>query len=166
MRSIFLKDMAYHKARVSMTVIGIMVLIMLILLLGGIMNGLRWQARRYVEFTGADVCVARGRSGGVFVGFTRRNPEYVLPSLGERGPSYKGQGYDPNTPAASLICAQVRPIVRGQATKAVVVGYKQGQLGGPRADQLAEGRLFEAVEEEYSPEQEVPAEVVVDETMG
>lgn len=166
MRPIFLKDMAYHKARVGMTVVGIVVLIMLILLLGGIMNGLRWQAKRYPEFTGADVWVSRERSGGVFVGFSMLNSEYVEPQLSQRGPVFRGKGYDPATPVSPLIFAQVLPLVRGKEKKAVVVGYKIDQLGGPRADQLVEGRLFEGVEGAYSPEQQAAAEVIVDETMG
>ena len=75
MRSVFLKDMAYRKARVVLTTIGIFVLVVLVLLLGGIMNGLRWQAQRYFEFTGADIWIAKQRSGGVAVGFSLLNTE-------------------------------------------------------------------------------------------
>ena len=49
MKTLFLKDMRYRQARVVLTALGITVLISLILLLGGIMNGMRIQARQYVE---------------------------------------------------------------------------------------------------------------------
>ena len=52
MKTLFLKDMRYRQARVILTTLGITVLISLILLLGGIMNGMRIQARQYVESTG------------------------------------------------------------------------------------------------------------------
>ena len=41
MKTLFLKDMRYRQARVVLTALGITVLISLILLLGGIMNGMR-----------------------------------------------------------------------------------------------------------------------------
>jgi len=155
MHSVFLKDMAYRKARVVLTTIGIFVLVALVLLLGGIMNGLRWQARRYFEFTGADIWIAKQRSGGVAVGFSLLNPEYVIPSV-------RDPGIDPNVPISPLIFAQARPVVHGKETKAVVVGYQIGQLGGPKQEQLSEGRLFKPSEGEYSPEQELPpGEVVI-----
>ena len=155
MHSIFLKDMAYRKARVVLTTIGIFVLVALVLLLGGIMNGLRWQARRYFEFTGADIWIAKQRSGGVAVGFSLLNPEYI--KLAIRDP-----GIDSNMPVSPLIFAQARPVVHGKETKAVVVGYKIGQLGGPREEQLSEGRLFISTQGEFSPEQQLaPAEVVI-----
>jgi len=155
MHSIFLKDMAYRKARVVLTTIGIFVLVALVLLLGGIMNGLRWQARRYFDFTGADIWIAKQRSGGVAVGFSLLNPEYI--KLAIRDP-----GIDSNMPVSPLIFAQARPVVHGKETKAVVVGYKIGQLGGPREEQLSEGRLFISTQGEFSPEQQLaPAEVVI-----
>ena len=155
MRSIFLKDMAYRKARVVLTTIGIFVLVVLVLLLGGIMNGLRWQAQRYFEFTGADIWIAKQRSGGVAVGFSLLNPEYVIPAI-------RDPGIDPNVPISPLIFAQTRPVVHGKETKAAVVGYQIGQLGGPRQEQLSEGRLFTPTTGEYSPEQQLaPAEVVI-----
>ena len=155
MRSVFLKDMAYRKARVVLTTMGIFVLVVLVLLLGGIMNGLRWQARRYFEFTDADIWIAKQRSGGVAVGFSLLNPEYVIPTI-------RDPGIDPNVPISPLIFAQTRPVVHGKETKAVVVGYKIGQLGGPRQEQLSEGRLFTPTTGEYSPEQQLaPAEVVI-----
>ncbi|MFQ6041454.1 MAG: ABC transporter permease [Candidatus Poribacteria bacterium] len=155
MRSVFLKDMAYRKARVVLTTIGIFVLVALVLLLGGIMNGLRWQARRYFEFTGADIWIAKQRSGGVAVGFSLLNPEYVIPTI-------RDPGIDPNVPISPLIFAQARPVVHGKETKAVVVGYQLGQLGGPKQEQLSEGRLFTPTPGEYTPEQQLaPAEVVI-----
>ncbi|HIE26381.1 TPA: ABC transporter permease [Candidatus Poribacteria bacterium] len=155
MRSVFLKDMAYRKARVVLTTIGIFVLVALILLLGGIMNGLRWQARRYFEFTGADIWIAKQRSGGVAVGFSLLNPEYVIPAI-------RDPGIDQNVPISPLIFAQARPVVHSKETKAVVVGYQIGRLGGPRQEQLSEGRLFIPTPGEYSPEQQLaPAEVVI-----
>ena len=54
MTHIFLKDMAYRRTRVVMTVIGIVVLITLILLLGGIMNGMRIQVQQYIRSTEAN----------------------------------------------------------------------------------------------------------------
>ena len=63
MRRFFFKDMAYRRTRVGLTVLGIGVLSMLILLFGGIMYGLRWQAQRYVSWTGADLWISRERSG-------------------------------------------------------------------------------------------------------
>jgi len=155
MHSIFLKDMAYRKARVVLTTIGIFVLVVLVLLLGGIMNGLRWQARRYFDFTGADIWIAKQRSGGVAVGFSLLNPEYVIPAM-------RDPGINQNVPISPLIFAQARPVVHGKETKAVVVGYQIGQLGGPRQEQLSEGRLFTPSAGEYSPEQQLaPAEVVI-----
>ena len=58
MNTLFLKDMRYRRARVVLTAIGITVLISLILLLGGIMNGMRIQAQQYVKSTGADIWVS------------------------------------------------------------------------------------------------------------
>ena len=58
MKTLFLKDMRYRRARIVLTALGITVLISLILLLGGIMNGMRIQARQYVESTGADVWIS------------------------------------------------------------------------------------------------------------
>jgi len=155
MHSVFLKDMAYRKARVVLTTIGIFVLVALVLLLGGIMNGLRWQAKRYFEFTGADIWIAKKRSGGVAVGFSLLNPEYIEMSV-------RDSGINPDVPVSPLIFAQARPVVHDKETKAVVVGYKIGQLGGPREEQLSEGRLFTPTQGEYSPEQQLsPAEVVI-----
>jgi len=142
-----------------LTTIGIFVLVALVLLLGGIMNGLRWQARRYFEFTGADIWIAKQRSGGVAVGFSLLNPEYVIPSV-------RDPGIDPNVPISPLIFAQARPVVHGKETKAVVVGYQIGQLGGAKQEQLSEGRLFKPSEGEYSPEQELPPSEVVISDIG
>ncbi len=161
MQSIFLKDMRYRLVRVVLTTFGIIFLVWLILLLGGIMNGLRWQARRYFEFTGADLWFAKEHSGGVAVGFSLLNPEYVVPSI-------RDAGIDPQTPISPLIFAQARPVVHGKETKAVVIGYRIGQLGGPATpEQLSEGsRLFTPGPEEYAPEQQLPPPEVVVSDVG
>ena len=159
LRGIFLKDMAYHKGRVMLTILAIMALVMLILLIGGIMNGLRWQARRYPEFTGADLWVSGERSGGVFVGFSILNPEYVLPAL-------RDEGLDRDS-ISPLIFAQAQPIIHGKETKAIVVGYQIGKLGGPKEKDIITGRLFTPGPKTYAPEAQLPPpEVVVDEAAG
>lgn len=166
MRPVFLLDMAYRRWRVLLTVLGVAVLATLILLFGGIMNGLRWQARRYVSFTGADLWVSRERSGGVFVGFSLLNPEYVEPALRSRA----GSLLDNEADVSPLIFAHARPVVRRNGleleVKAVVVGYRLGRLGGPRASDLVRGRLFVPSPDVYSPEQEPELEAVVDESLG
>ncbi|MBM3214163.1 ABC transporter permease [Candidatus Poribacteria bacterium] len=166
MQALFLRDMAYRRLRVLLTVLGIAVLATLILLFGGIMNGLRWQARRYVSFTGADLWLSRERSGGVFVGFTLLNPEYIEPAV--RGSA--GGHLDPDKDISPLIFAHARPVIRRNGleheVKAVVVGYRLGRLGGPAAKDLLRGRLFVPSPEVYSPEQQPPMEAVVDESLG
>ena len=163
MKTLFLKDMRYRQARVVLTALGITVLISLILLLGGIMNGMRIQARQYVESTGADIWISAEGSGGAFIGFSMVVEEYMafLNSA---------QGLTPDS-ASPLVFAQARPTVRGKSTKAIVVGYKLGKLGGPKQvlirDRQAEGRMFTPSNfEDYRPEDPVPYEVVVDEKMG
>ena len=157
MKTLFLKDMRYRQARVVLTALGITVLISLILLLGGIMNGMRIQARQYVESTGADLWISAEGSGGAFIGFSLVVEEYMA-FLNA------GQGLVPNS-ASPLVFAQARPNVRGKSTKAIVVGYKLGQLGGPK--RAMEGRMFTPSNfEDYRPEDPVPYEVVVDEKMG
>jgi len=132
MKTLFLKDMRYRQARVILTTLGITVLISLILLLGGIMNGMRIQARQYVESTGADVWISAEGSGGAFIGFSMVVEEYM--AFLNSGP-----GLVPDS-ASPLVFAQARPTVRGKSTKAIVVGYKLGQLGGPKS--AIEGRMF------------------------
>lgn len=159
LRSIFLKDMAYRKARVVLTTIGIAVLVMLILLIGGIMNGLYWQAGRYVKSTGADIWISQAKSGGAFVGFSLLQPEYVLPGI----------RYDPEIEKiAPLVFAQAKPVIHRESTKATVIGYKVGQMGGPTEARLSEGRLFTPSEaEEYNPDAPPPPrEVVVSDITG
>ena len=157
MKTLFLKDMRYRQARVVLTALGITVLISLILLLGGIMNGMRIQARQYVESTGADLWISAEGSGGAFIGFSLVVEEYMA-FLNA------GQGLVPNS-ASPLVFAQARPNVRGKSTKAIVVGYKLGQLGGPK--RAIEGRMFTPSNfKDYRPEDPVPYEVVVDEKMG
>lgn len=162
LRSLFLKDMAYRRARVVLTTIGIAVLVALILLIGGIMNGLYWQADRYVKFTGADIWFSKAKSGGAFVGFSLLQPEYILPAI------RYDPGIDDTTEVSPLIFAHARPVIHGQTTKATVIGYKIGLMGGPTKDQLSEGRLFTPSEtEDYSPEAKLPpAEVIVSEITG
>ena len=157
MKTLFLKDMRYRRARVILTALGITVLISLILLLGGIMNGMRIQARQYIESTGADVWISAEGSGGAFIGFSMVVEEYMafLNSA---------HGLTPDS-ASPLVFAQARPTVRGKSTKAIVVGYKLGKLGGPK--HAIEGRMFTASDfEDYRPEDPVPYEVVIDEKMG
>ena len=157
MKTLFLKDMRYRQARVVLTALGITVLISLILLLGGIMNGMRIQARQYVESTGADLWISAEGSGGAFIGFSLIIEEYMA-FLNA------GQGLIPDS-ASPLVFAQARPNVRGKSTKSIVVGYKLGKLGGPK--QAIEGRMFTPSNfEDYRPEDPVPYEVVVDEKMG
>lgn len=157
MKTLFLKDMRYRQARVVLTALGITVLISLILLLGGIMNGMRIQARQYVESTGADVWISAEGSGGAFIGFSMVVEEYMA-FLNS------GAGLVPDS-ASPLVFAQARPTVGGKSTKAIVVGYKFGQLGGPKS--VVEGRMFTGSNfEDYRPEDPVPYEVVVDEKMG
>ena len=159
MKTLFLKDMRYRRARVVLTALGITVLISLILLLGGIMNGMRIQARQYVESTGADVWISAEGSGGAFIGFSMVVEEYMA-FLNA------AQGLTPDS-AAPLVFAQARPTVRGKSTKAIVVGYKLGKLGGPKNVIAGEGRMFTASNfEDYRPEDPVPYEVVIDEKMG
>ena len=157
MNTLFLKDMRYRRARVVLTALGITVLMSLILLLGGIMNGMRIQARQYVESTGANVWISAEGSGGAFIGFSLVIEEYMawLNS---------SPGLVPDS-ASPLVFAQARPTVRGKSTKAIIVGYKLGKLGGPT--RVIEGRLFTPSQfDDYRPEDQAPFEVVVDEKMG
>lgn len=166
MPTFFLLDMIYRRWRVLLTIGGVSLLVMLILLFGGIMNGLRWQAQHYVTFTGADLWISREHSGGVFVGFSLLNPEYIEPALrGRIGPLL-----DKNADISPLIFAHARPLIRRSGilheVKAVVVGYRLGRLGGPKAADLIRGRLFVPSPEVYSPEQQPELEAVVDESLG
>lgn len=156
MNTTFLKDMAYRRTRVAMTVIGITVLIALILLLGGIMNGMRIQAQQYVISTGADIWISAEGSGGAFVGFSMLNPEYL---------AYLNSAADLKPKSASqLVFAQARPVIKGKTGKAIVVGYQNDKLGGPV--HLVEGRIFTPSQyEDYRPEDIPPPEVVIDEKM-
>ncbi len=157
MKNLFLKDMQYRKARVVLTALGIIVLISLILLLGGIMNGMRIQAQQYVKSTGADIWISAEGSGGAFIGFSLLAEEYMA-GLNS------APGLVPDS-ASPLIFAQARPNIKGKPTKAMVVGYTKGELGGPK--QVVEGRMFTPRNfDDYRPEDDVPFEVVVDEKMG
>lgn len=151
--------MAYRKARVILTTIGITVLIALILMLGGIMNGMRIQAQQYPTFTGANIWISAEGSGSAFIGFSLLVPEHL---------AYLG-GAQPLKPesVSPLVFAHARPVIRGKPGKAVVVGYKPGKLGGPTRFDLTEGRLFTASQYEEWAEADIPPrEVVVDEKMN
>ncbi|MDA1192276.1 MAG: FtsX-like permease family protein, partial [Candidatus Poribacteria bacterium] len=163
---LFLRDMNYRRLRVVLTILGVGMLSTLILLLGGIMNGLRWQAQRYVNFAGADAWISRERSGGVFVGFSLLDPEQVQPVTRAVGGGY----IDQQAGVSPLIFAHARPVVKRSGletqVKAVIVGYRLGNMGGPQQSDLVRGRLFVPSPEIYSPEQQVELEAVVDESMG
>jgi len=172
MRSAFLKDMAYKKARIVLTVISVACLVMLILLMGGMMNALTMQAKDYVKSVDKQsgtgiVWLSTERSGSTFAGFSLLNSEYleVLRTA---------KGVDKDIPLSPLIFAQARPIINGKEKKAIVVGYKLGRLGGPSERDLKDptspfypitGRLFQPSEYE-GPEYVPPAEVIVDEKTG
>ena len=157
MNRVFLKDMAYRKARVVLTAIGVTVLISLILMLGGIMNGMRIQAKQYVESTGADIWISAEGSGGAFVGFSLLIPEYLAYLNMEEGLREKS--------ASPLVFAQARPVIHNKQGKAIVVGYQLGKLGGPT--RVVEGRLFTPSQfEDYRPEDKPTPEVVIDEKMN
>ena len=159
MKSFFLKDMQYRRARVVLTSLGITVLISLILLLGGIMNGMRIQAQQYVKSTGADIWISAEGSGGAFIGFSLLIEENMAPLNAAR--ELKEGSLSP------LIFAQARPIVRGKSTKAIVVGYMTDKYGGPKQVLDGEGRMFKSSEfQDYRPEDPIPLEVIVDEKMG
>ncbi len=159
MNNLFLKDMAYRKARVILTTIGITVLIALILMLGGIMNGMRIQAQQYPKFTGADIWISAEGSGSAFIGFSLLVPEHLAYLDG--APPLKPQSVSP------LVFAHARPVIRGKLGKGVVVGYKKDKLGGPTQFDLTEGRLVTASEYEGWAEADIPPrEVVVDEKMN
>ena len=166
--------MVYRKARIVLTVISVAVLVVLILLMGGMMNGLKKQARDYVQSVDRQagsgvVWLSSEGSGSTFAGFSMLNSEYleVLRRL---------KGVDRETPLSPLIFAQARPIINGKEKKAVVVGYKQGKLGGPSKRDLTDptspfypiiGRLFQpCIYEDYRPMDVPPLEVIVDEWTG
>ena len=156
MNTTFLKDMAYRRARVVLTAIGITVLIALILMLGGIMHGMRIQAQQYVNSTGADIWISAEGSGGAFIGFSMLIPEYL--AFLNYAESLKPGSVSP------LVFAQARPVIKGKPGKAIVVGYQTDKLGGPA--QLVEGRTFEKSKyEDYRPEDIPSAEVIIDEKM-
>ena len=114
--------MIYRQERVVLTIIGITVLIALILFLGGIMNGMKIQARQYVESTGANIWISAEGSGGAFIGFSLLVPEYLAFLRHD-----KRLTADSISP---LVFAQARPIIRRKAGKAIVVGYKRNKRGG------------------------------------
>jgi len=177
MRSVFIKDMVYRKARIVLTVISVTFLVLLILLMGGMMNGLKMQARDYVQSVSRQagsgiVWISSERSGSTFAGFSLLNSEH-LEVLGQL------KGVDKETPLSPLIFAQARPVIKGKEKKAVVVGYKQGRLGGPSRADVKEtgdpaspfypimGRLFQPSKyDSYRPTDVPPPEVIVDDWVG
>jgi putative ABC transport system permease protein len=151
--------MAYRRARVILTTVGITMLIALILMLGGIMNGMRIQAQQYPKFTGANIWISAEGSGSAFIGFSLLVPEHLAYLDG--APPLKPKSVSP------LVFARARPVIRGKLGKAVVVGYKAGKLGGPTQFEVTEGRLFTASQYEEWAEADIPPrEVVVDEKMN
>ena len=78
MPQIFIKDLYYRRTRAVMTTVGIVVLITLILLLGGIMNGMKIQVQQYILSTGANLWISAEGSGGAFTGFSLLVPEYLV----------------------------------------------------------------------------------------
>ena len=177
MRSVFIKDMVYRKARIVLTVISVTFLVLLILLMGGMMNGLKMQARDYVQSVSRQagsgiVWISSEHSGSTFAGFSLINSEHleVLSQL---------KGVDKETPLSPLIFAQARPVIKGKEKKAVVVGYKQGKLGGPSRDDVEKtgdpaspfypimGRVFQPGKyDDYRPTDIPPPEVIVDDWVG
>ena len=153
-----------------MTVGGVAALCMLILLFGGIMRGLRWQAHHFVSSTGADVWISRERSGGVFVGFTLLNSETMGPAAAGVGGRLI-QDLDESDGLRGIypfIFAPSRPTIRKknlrEEVKAVVVGYMGGKLGGPKRSEVR-GRMFQPTGS-YAPGQVLPMECVVDDSLG
>ena len=115
------------------------------------------QATQYVESTGADIWISAEGSGGAFIGFSMLIEEYMAPLN-------LAPGLKPNS-ASPLVFAQARPIIRGKPSKAIVVGYRVGKLGGPI--HVLEGKLFAEGEfDDYRPEAVPNLEVVVDEKMA
>jgi len=174
MKSVFIKDMAYRKARIALTVVSVACLVLLILLMGGMMDALKMQARDYVESVDRQaeagvVWLSSERSGSTFAGFSLLNSEYLEVFT-------RVKGVDRETPLSPLIFAQARPIINGKERKAVVVGYKLGKLGGPSERDITDpaspfypitGRLFQSSQyESWRPEDIPPPEVIVDEWTG
>ena len=158
MPQIFIKDLYYRRTRAVMTTVGIVVLITLILLLGGIMNGMKIQVQQYILSTGANLWISAEGSGGAFTGFSLLVPEYLV--FIDHTSGIKRNSVSP------LIFAQSRPVIDGKATKAIVVGYQLEKLGGPRRVLPNEGRMFSPSQyADYRPEDLPPAEVVIDEKM-
>jgi hypothetical protein len=160
-----------------LTVISIAVLVLLILLIGGTMNGMKKKARAYVASvekqagTGT-VWLSSEGSGSTFAGFSLLDTEPLerLSNL---------PGVDKETPLSPLIFAMSRPIINGKEKKAIIVGYRKGRLGGPWDQDLRDtgspespfypvtGRLFQSSQyESYAPTDVPPAEVIVDEWTG
>jgi len=177
MRSVFIKDMAYRKARIVLTVISIAVLVLLILFIGGTMNGMKKKARAYVasvdeQAKTGTVWLSSEGSGSTFAGFSLLDTESLAVLRGL-------PGVDKEMPLSPLIFAMARPIINGKERKAIVVGYRKSRLGGPMERDLRDtgdpespfypvtGRLFQSSKyEDYRPGDVPPPEVIVDEWTG
>lgn len=174
MKNVYLKDMAYKKARVFLTTISVTCLVLLILLMGGMMNGLKTQARDYVmsvekQAGSGVVWVSSEKSGSTFAGFSLLSAEEleIIRSV---------EGVDDDIPLSPLIFAQARPVINGKEKKAVVVGYKMNKLGGPSTRDIKDpsspfypiiGRIFQPSQyDDYRPADIPPPEVIVDERLG
>lgn len=169
--------MAYRKARIVLTVISIAVLVLLILFIGGTMNGMKKKARAYVasvdeQAETGTVWLSSEGSGSTFAGFSLLDTESLAVLRGL-------PGVDKETPLSPLIFAMARPIINGKEKKAIVVGYRKGRLGGPMERDLRDtgdpespfypvtGRLFQSSKyEDYRPGDVPPPEVIVDEWTG
>lgn len=174
MKNIYLKDMAYRKARVFLTIISVSCLVLLILLMGGMMNGLSMQAKDYVmsiekQAGSGVVWVSSEKSGSTFAGFSLLSAEEleIIRSV---------EGVDKDIPLSPLIFAQARPVINGKEKKAVIVGYKLSKLGGPSTRDIKDpsapfypiiGRIFQPSQyDDYRPADIPPPEVIVDERLG
>jgi len=160
-KSVFLKDMVYRMARVLLTVIAVALLVVLILLIGGIMNGLEFRSGDYVKNTGADVWVYSEGSGGPFVGLSwLYYPDQKTFLNRVKGVDNK------NFPPAPLIFIPANPVIHGRKRRVTLVGCKLGQLGAPTTATV-ENRLFEPSKfMDYRPVDIPASQVVVDESTG
>jgi len=177
MRSVFIKDMAYRKARIVLTVISIAVLVLLILLIGGTMNGMKTKARAYVasverQAETGTVWISSEGSGSTFAGFS-------LMAVEELEALRALPGVDKEIPLSPLIFAMARPKINDKEKKAIIVGYQKGKLGGPLEQDLVDtgdptspfypviGRIFQSSQyDDYRGADVPPAEVIADEWTG
>lgn len=152
--------MAYRIARVVLTVITVAFLVVCILLIGGIMNGLKLRSGDYVQSTGADIWVYSEGSGGPFVGLS------WLYYPDHRTFLNRIEGVSKKIPPAPLIFIPANPIIHGKRKRVTLVGCKLGQLGAPKESEV-ENRLFEPSDfMDYKPSDIPKLQVVVDESIG